>query len=261
MKKRLLALGLAMLMVLPLAACGKKGPETDTAYIQNRGYITVGITNYAPMDYQDEKDEWIGFDADLARAFAEKLGVDVVFRIIRWDDKHKYLQNKDIDVIWNGMTITDEVILQMAVSVPYCHSAQVVVLSADRAADYQTEDSLHTLNFVAEEGSSGAEALTNVGLVYTPVDSQTTALAETANRTADACVIDLLMADANIGPGTDYPDLVVAMELGSEKFGVGFRKDSDLVDLFNQFWADACADGTVDEVAQRYDMTSAVLKY
>ncbi|MBQ5739470.1 MAG: transporter substrate-binding domain-containing protein, partial [Oscillospiraceae bacterium] len=89
--------------------------------------LTVGITDFAPMDYQDENGEWIGFDADMARIVAEKLGVDIEFVEIDWDNKIFELDGKGIDVVWNGMTLTDAVMEAMECSNAYCNNAQVVI--------------------------------------------------------------------------------------------------------------------------------------
>ena len=263
MKKRLLALALAALMVLPLAACSEdKGPDTDLAYIQDKGTLVVGITDFAPMDYQDEEGQWIGFDADMARAFADHLGVEVRFEVVDWPSKHLNLQDKKIDLVWNGMTLTDEIRLQMDVSVPYCKNAQVVVLPANRVANYPTEDSLKGLVITAEDNSAGADALAHAGLTCFASDTQMDAIAQVASGGADACVIDQFMAATLTAPDAQYPDLAMGVELGdqAESIVVGFRKGSDLTGIFNQFWRDACTDGTVDDIAQRYNMSSFVLK-
>ena len=163
---KLLTFVLAMAMALALAACGSKagnkdaaGAESDTAYVKEKGTLVVGITDFAPMDYKDSSGEWIGFDADMAKAFAESLGVKVEFLEITWDNKVMELDTKGIDAVWNGMTLTQDVKTLMETSEPYCKNAQVVVISKDRAANYQTEDSISELNFAVENGSAGAEAL------------------------------------------------------------------------------------------------------
>lgn len=102
----------------------------DVAYIKGKGTLIVGITDFAPMDYKDDNDEWIGFDADMARVTAEKLGVEVQFVEIDWDSKIMELDSKNIDVVWNGMTLTDEVKAAMECSNAYCNNAQVVVVPA-----------------------------------------------------------------------------------------------------------------------------------
>ena len=126
MKKILCAL-LALAMCLCLFACGKKDDGTDSKYVTDKGTLVVGITDFAPMDYQDDDGNWIGFDADMARIVAEKLGVEVEFVVIDWDMKVNELDSKNIDVVWNGMTLTEGVMAAMECTNAYCQNAQVVV--------------------------------------------------------------------------------------------------------------------------------------
>lgn len=105
--------------------------DSDVAYIIEKGTLIVGITDFAPMDYKDEDGEWIGFDADMAKLVAEKLGVEVQFVEIDWDNKIMELDSKNIDVVWNGMTLTAEVTAAMNCTNAYCNNAQVVVVPAE----------------------------------------------------------------------------------------------------------------------------------
>ena len=257
--KKLIAVILAFVFVLSLTACGANEPASDLEYIADNGKIVVGITDFAPMDYEDENGEWIGFDADMAKKFAEYLGVEVEFIVIDWDNKIFELENKSIDVVWNGMTLTDKVKNAMGCSDPYCKNAQVVVVKSDVAAQYQDEASLADLAFAVEAGSAGKEIVESLGLGFTEVAYQSDALMEVAAGTSDACVIDLLMAGAMIGEGTGYPDLTYTVSLTSEDYVVGFRKGSDLVAKFNEFWAEVCADGTVLEIAKLYGVQESVI--
>ena len=259
--KKFLAILMATAMVLALAACGgQSGSESDTAYVKEKGTLIVGMTDFEPMDYKDANGEWIGFDADMAKAFAESLGVTVQFIEINWNNKAMELETKAIDVVWNGMTLTDEVKGLMGTSEAYCMNAQVVVVSSDVADQYQSADSIKDLSFAVENGSAGAEALDELGISYTVVDTQAKALMEVASGSSEACVIDLLMAGAMIGEGTSYPDLTTAVELSSEEYGVGFRKDSDLIETFNDFWKSAYADGTVLETAETYGIAQNIIE-
>ena len=233
---------------------------SDLSYVQDKGTLVVGMTDFAPMDYKDENGEWIGFDADMAKAFAESLGVEVEFLEINWDNKLMELDTKGIDVIWNGMTINDEVEAGASVSEPYCRNGQVVVVPAAKAEDYQTVESLSGLNFAVENGSAGAAQLDELGLSYVAKTTQADALLEVASGASDACVIDLLMAGAMIGEGTSYPDLTYTVQLNDEEYGVAFRKGSDLVDAFNDFWQAAYDDGTVMEVATTYGVQESVIE-
>ena len=176
--KKIFALILASLMLFSFAACGGNtdgetttaapddavAADSDLAYIQDKGTLIVGITNYAPMDYPDENGEWIGFDAEFARLAAADLGVAVEFIEIDWDSKFLELDAKTIDCVWNGMTITEEALANASVSDPYVKNAQVVVMANDALANYATVESLAELTFAAETGSAGAEALDAEGL-------------------------------------------------------------------------------------------------
>lgn len=276
--KKLIAMLLALVMVFALCACGQSAApaateapaadaeapeeaaaESDVAYVQSKGTLVVGITDFAPMDYKDESGEWIGFDADMAKAFAEYLGVDVEFIEIDWDNKIMELGAKSIDAVWNGMTLTDEVLNSMACSKPYCNNAQVVVVKADAAEQYQDAESLADLAFAVEAGSAGEAAVQELGCEYTSVPTQADALMNVAAGTADACVIDLLMAGAMIGEGTSYENLTYTVALTEEKYGVGFRQGSDLAEAFNEFYAQAFAAGTVEEIATIYGVQESVI--
>lgn len=287
-KNRLAALLLAPCLCLSLAACsggnsaatpapadtepvetigGADGPtdillteeESDVAYIQDKGTLVVGITNFEPMDYRDASGEWIGFDADMAKAFAESLGVEAEFVEINWDNKVLELDGKNIDCVWNGMTLTDEVLSSMDCSNAYCNNAQIVILPADVAENYPDAASMSDLSFAVESGSAGQAQAEANGFTYTEVMDQATAVLEVASGTADAAIIDSLMAAAMVGEGTSYDQLTYTIELNSEEYGVGFRQGSDLVERLNQFFADSYADGTMMELAETYGVQAAII--
>ncbi len=257
--KKFVSVVMALVLALTLTACGDN-TKSDYDYVKEKGVLVVGITDFAPMDYQ-ENGEWVGFDADMAKEFAKTLGVEVKFvEIGNWDLKAVELETKAIDVVWNGMTITDGVKELMGVSDAYCLNKQSVVMAADKAADYMTTDSLSGLTFAVENGSAGAEALDALNITYTTCDTQAKALMEVASGSVDACVIDLLMAGAMIGEGTSYPNLSTAAALTEEEYGVGFRKESDLVEKFNAFWKDSCENGTVKATAEKYGIAKNVIE-
>ena len=126
-KTKWIAAALALVLALSLAACGEKNAASDLASVQAKGKLVVGITEFAPMDYKDDNGEWIGFDADMAKLVAEKLGVEVEFVVIDWDMKVNELDSKNIDVVWNGMTLTEGVTAAMECTNAYCENAQVVI--------------------------------------------------------------------------------------------------------------------------------------
>lgn len=260
MKRKILALVMAAAMVASMAVTVSAETESDLDYVKENGKLVVGITDFEPMDYKDENGEWIGFDAELAKAFGEKLGVDVEFVEIDWDNKVLELDGKTVDCIWNGMTLTDEVTSAMDCSNAYCNNAQVVIVKADVADDYQDEESLKDLSFAVEAGSAGEAQVSERGFDFTPVKAQSDALMEVAAGTSDAAVIDALMAGAMVGEGTGYEDLTYTIGLNSEEYGVGFRKGSDLVEELNTFFKESYEDGSMMEIADKYGVQASVIE-
>jgi len=232
---------------------------TDLSYIQDNGKLIVGITDYAPMDYKDDNGEWTGFDAEFAQLFAKELGVECEFFVIAdWGKKFVELETKNIDAVWNGMTITDEAKLNASVSNPYVVNAQVLVMKADKIASYKDAASIADLAVAVENGSAGQDAAEAAGVKnIIAVQDQAAALLEVKAGTSDACVIDITMANAMTGEGTDYADLAAGFSLTSEEYGVAFRKDSDLTAKFNDFMAKLIADGTLQALADKYELTLA----
>ena len=259
--KKIFALVLSTLMILSLAACGSDADKSDSEYVKDKGTLVVGITDYAPMDFKDENGEWIGFDADMAKAFAKSLGVKVEFVEIEWGNKIMELDGKTIDCVWNGMTLTDEVKAGMECSKVYCKNGQTVIVPADVAEQYQTEDSLKDLTFAVEAGSAGEDQAEILGANFTPVETQANALMEVAAGTSDAAIVDSLMAGAMVGEGTSYADLTYTIILNSEDFGVGFRKGSDLAAKLNDFFAASYADGSLMECAETYGVQAAMVEW
>lgn len=262
--KKVVALLLVAVMAISMVGCGKKeagsSSDSDMAYVKANGKLIVGITDFAPMDYKDESGNWIGFDADMATAFAESLGVKVEFVEIDWDNKVLELDGKTIDCVWNGMTLTDEVKTAMNCSNAYCNNAQVVIVNKADADKYQTVESISSLNFAVEAGSAGEAEVTALGYSCTPVKAQADALMEVAAGTSDAAVIDSLMAAAMVGEGTSYADLTYTVGLNSEEYGVGFRKNSDLAAALNDFIKKSMEDGTMEACAAKYGVQAALIK-
>ena len=258
--KKFIALVMSVVLVLGLfAGCGGSGEDSDLASIQKKGKLIVGITDYAPMDYKDENGNWTGFDAEFAQLVAKELGVEVEFFLIAdWSKKVFELDSKNIDCIWNGMTINEELLSTCSVSDPYVVNAQVVVMKADAVANYADAASLADLKFAVENGSAGQTAAQNAGVKnIVAVQDQAAALMEVAAGTADACVIDITMAYAMTGEGTSYADLAVGLTLTSEEYGIGFRKGSDVTAKVNEIMAKFMEDGTLDALAEKYNLTLA----
>ena len=254
MKKFLLMLVVVLLMSSFAYA------ESDLDYVKGKGVLVVGITDFAPMDYRNEKGEWIGFDADLAKAFAESLGVKVEFQEIEWDNKILELNGKNIDCVWNGMTLTAEVLASMECSKPYCNNAQVVVVPVKNAEKYKTLESLKNLTFAVENGSAGDQQADAHKFKKTQVHDQASALMEAASGSSDGAIIDSLMAAAMVGEGTGYENLTYTVALNAEEYGVGFRKGSDMAEALNKFFEKGYSDGSIQKLAETYKIQAALIK-
>ncbi len=237
--------------------------ESDLAYIQEKGTMIVGYTLYAPMNYEDESTgELTGFDTELTKIVAEKLGVEAEFVLINWDTKEIELAGKSIDAIWNGFTLTPEREAEMACTQPYVKNAQVIVTK--EGFEYSDTSSLIGATVVAEIGSAGEAQITGEGADanlaqadYIGKTAQVDCLLEIKAGTADAAVLDLTLAKAMTGEGTDYTDIVMVDSLAEEFYGVGFRQGSDVAAEVNKIFDELTADGTLAELAEKYNLELA----
>lgn len=287
--KKVISILLALMMVLALAACAGKATtspspsedasapatpvseapaseapsEDDWAYIKAKGELVIGITEYKPMNYYAEDGKLIGFDTEYAEAVCAKLGVTAKFIVINWDTKEIELKSKNIDCIWNGLTVTEERRENMAFTDPYIANEQVLVVPAADAAKYTDKASLKGVSIVAESGSAGESAIAAdlPDAAYTAVDSQSKALLEVKAGTAAAAVIDATMASSMTGEGTDYADLVVitSLNLTAEEYAIGFRLDSTAVTEFNKVTGELLADGSLAAIAEKYGLADRLM--
>ena len=283
--KKLVSMVMAAALVLGLAACGstagsaassdsaasstessaasesaaETSADSDLAYIQGNGKMVIGYTVYEPMNYTDENGVFTGFDTELATAVCEKLGVEPEFVEITWDTKETELAAKSIDCIWNGLTLTADREANMACTNAYVKNAQVVVMKAD--GEYTSTADLVGKTIVAEAGSAGETTIQedeNLSQAdFVPKTVQTDCLMEVAAGTADAAILDLTLASAMIGEGTDYANLTIKDELNVEEYGVAFRKGSDVAEAVNTAFDELKEDGTMQALADKYSLTLA----
>ena len=255
MKKILTFLVTALLAVtacLSFAACGE---TSDLKRVQDANKLVVGVTVYQPMDYiDDESGEWTGFDADLAKSFAESLGVNCQIVIITWSEKVAELDSKQIDLVWNGMTASDELGKQIDFSVSYAKNAQVAVVKSGSAIT--TKDQIKNAKIVVEAGSAGATVAQEIGATnVTPLKAQIDALNDVNWGDSEVAIIDITMAQSVVGKGT-YSGLKVVegVSYGDEIFAVGLRKGSDLKEKLDSFLKAKYADGTLATLAEKYQV-------
>ena len=241
------------------AASSSAAADSDLDYIKGNGKMVIGYTVYAPMNYTDDEGNFTGFDTELATAVCEKLGVEPEFVEINWDTKIVELDAKSIDCIWNGMTLTDDIMANTATTKAYAKNAQVVVVKEGTA--YTSTADLAGKTVVAEAGSAGEAAIQgdeNLAKAdYVSKSVQTDCLMEVAAGTADAAVLDLTLANAMIGEGTDYASLAIVDELNAEEYGVAFRKGSDAAAAVDAAFDELKADGTMQALAEKYELALA----
>ncbi len=256
MKKFLATLSLVLAMVMSVfafASCNTA--KSDVKAVQDAGKLVVGVTIYKPMDYiDDETGEWTGFDAELAEMFAEELGVSCQIVIITWANKVAELNSRQIDLVWNGMTASEELGQNIDFSVSYAKNAQVAVVKADSAI--ATKDQVKNAEIAVEQGSAGAAVAEEIGATsVTQLTAQVDALNDVKSGESDVAIIDITMAQSVVGKG-EYTNLkiVEGVSYGDEIFAVGLRKGSDLKEQLDAFLKAKYADGTMTQLAEKYQV-------
>ena len=209
------------------------------------------------------KTELIGFDVELAQAVGKDLGVEVEFQLINWNNKENELESKNVDLLWNGMTITEEREAQMEISEPYMLNEQVAIIRKADASKFDTLDKmLASKKWTAESGSAGAELIPELGATLIGVSSQINILTELNAGSADIGVMDSVMAGYYINEtGSEYADSLmiapVKIALEDEYYGIAARKgEVALMDKINTSLAKLYADGTVGKIAETYGLNT-----
>lgn len=252
----LLVVALGVSAIFGLVACNDPDePASDLQAVKDADKLVVGVTVYPPMDYIDEESgEWTGFDADLAKMFADSLGVNCQIVIINWGEKVAELNSKQIDLIWNGMTASDELGQEIDFSVSYAKNAQVAVVKSDSTI---TAAQVATSSIAVENGSAGMTVAqeTIQAANITPVTAQVDALNEVKAGTSQVAIVDITMAQNLVGKG-EYANLkiVEGASYGDEIFAVGLRKGSDLKAQLDAFLKAKYADGTITALAEKYNV-------
>ena len=247
---KILATALAIATLFTFTGCAK---VADEKAIKEAGKIIIGITDYEPMDYKDNNGKWIGFDAELAEMFAAELGVTCEFyEIVDWNNKVAEINSGSIDLIWNGMTASDELGEQIDFSVSYAKNAQVAVVA--KGSSITTKNQIKDAKVVVESGSAGASVAEDEGFtnVVAP-GNQRQALLEVLAGTSEVAIIDITMAQSVVGKG-EFANLqmVEGVSYGDEIFAVGLRKNSDLKAKLDKFLKAKYADGTMTDLAEKY---------
>lgn len=240
------------------------GADRTFEDIKGKGTIIVGIDDaFPPMGFKDDRTkEIVGLDIDLANVAARKLGLKAEFRNIAWDRIIPGLNNKEVDVIWSGLSILPEREKQMIFSQPYLESRQVIVVKKGSVITRKKDLKGKSVGF--QRGSSSEKWISSdPGTInnlknLAGYKNNVLALKDLESGAIDAVVMDETIARYN---NTRKPDTynVLADELGKEYYGVGFRKtDTGLRDAINKALDEMKQDGTMDHIITKW-LGSAVL--
>ena len=246
---------IAVIALISIFACAKKNVSSDYSYIKSKGKMTIGMTLFAPMNYYDKNGEFVGFDTEFAKEACKKLGLTAEFVEINWDLKETELVSKNIDCIWNGMTITEQLQKNLSITDPYMANRQVLVTQSEDAAKIAKK--LEGIHVATEQGSAGERiAMFLQDITYTPVDSQMKALMEVKSGLANAAIVDYILSFGAFGEGTDFSDFVIVDRriADSELYGIAFRKGSDMTEKLNQIINEMRRDGSIRAIAEKYKL-------
>ena len=245
----------------------EEATSEDTSWedIKARGYYIVGLDDsFPPMGFRDEKNEIVGFDIDMAKEAAKKMGIEVRFQPVVWTNAIMELNNKNVDVIWNGMTITEERIQKINFSKPYLANRLIIITQSDSAINSKAD--LAGKKVAVQAGSSAAEAvnadaetLATFGELV-EFGTYTEALMDVNAGRMDAVIIDEVVGRYYIAK---EPDLYKVLDdhFGAEEYGVGFRKSDAAFQAELQKALDAMnEDGTAKAISEKWFGADMVLK-
>jgi len=253
MKKKIITIFVLLISIITLSACNTDTISNTWADVEKKGYFVVGLDDtFAPMGFRDENGNLVGFDVDLATEVASRLGVEVKFQPIDWDAKVLELNSGTIDMIWNGLTITDSRLEEMSFSDPYLSNSQMIMVkdgsTIDTLSDLTDKNVGVQISSAAQEAVEASDIYSSLGSVV-KYDSYTQALLELQNGTVDAVVIDEIMGRYIISQNEGLY-AVASENFGEEQYGIGFRLEAtELRDKFNEVLAAMVADGTAAEIS------------
>lgn len=265
-RKVVLMLVMCLALGVMLVGCGSQAPEGDNNQapdqswqeIQDKGYFMVGLDDaFPPMGFRDKEDNIVGFDIDLAKEAARRMGVEVKFQAISWDANVEELNSGNIDVIWNGLTITEKRQKQMLFTKPYLQDRQIIVVTPD--SDIKGKADLAGKKIGIQAASSAVEAVEADTKTYAVIkdnlrefDSNDLAMRDLKGGGVDAVVVDEVVGRYYI---TKHPDdyKVLDENFGVEGFGVGLRlTDKAFQAQLDKALDDMKADGTASTISEKW---------
>ena len=261
--KKVVTLGMAALTLVAFTAgCGSDTNKADTQTLPKK--IVIGLDdNYPPMGFRDEKGNLVGFDIDMAKEAAKRAGMEVEFKPIDWDSKEAELKSKHIDVLWNGLTVTEERKQNMAFTKPYLKDKQIIVVRKD--SPINSKEQLEGKIVGTQQGSTGETVMEKDP--FTKKIKEVKKYGDYVNAFMDLKLgrIDAMVVDGIVGNYTMSKEpgefrAVTGSDYGSEDNAIGLRKeDTALREKLNSILGDMMKDGTADKLAEKWFGTSSLL--
>lgn len=266
MKKRFLRLALFLVATILVpgvfSGCSKKENKGENQFskIKENGYVTIGIDDsFVPMGYKDEKGNIVGFDVDLAKETVKRIGLEAKFQPIDWSMKETELNSKNIDLIWNGYTITKERKGKINFTKPYLENRQVIITLAN--SNIKTKQDLEGKKVGTQNGSSSLDAINKESEVMAlfkggePIlfDTNNEALMDLEAGRTDAVVADEILARYYTKERGESKYKILQDDFGKEEYGVGVRKqDEELSDKLNNALYEMKKDGTSAKISEKW---------
>ncbi len=273
MKKKILSVCMATMMILGMAACGSSeqptqqpeqeqteqqatGEETESTLDYDK--IVVGLDDtFAPLGFRDEEGNLVGVDVELMEATGEIMGIPFELQPIDWSMKETELANKNIDMIWNGYTITEERKEKVAFSQPYLNNRQVVVTMAD--SDINTLADLTDKTVAAQAESSAIDAINakpEIAQTFKSLgefETNDQCLMDLEAGRTDAVVADEVIIRYYVSKKGEEKYKILEEDFGKEEYGIGVRKeDTALLEALNVALDTLKENGTTKEISEKW---------
>lgn len=242
-----------------LAACGQSdnAPQASAPAAAVAKKVVVGLDdNFPPMGFRDEKNQLVGFDIDMAKEATRRLGVEVEFKPIDWSAKEAELNGKRVDVLWNGLTITEERKKNIAFTAPYMANHQIILVAANSPIKTRADLAGHVVG--AQDGSSAVDAIKKDEAVFKSLKElkmfgdNVTALMDLSAMRLDAVVVDEVVG-RYLASKREGQYRVLEENFGTEDYGVGVRKDdTERLGKLDKTLAEMKQDGTSGRIATQW---------
>lgn len=260
-KNKKIILLLVLSIILTITGCSKKQDSNDSfTKLKERGYVVLGFDDtFAPMGFKDAKGEIVGFDVDLAKEVFKRIGLTVKFQPIDWSMKETELTSKNIDMIWNGYTITEERKEKVAFSKPYLENKQIIITLAD--SSITSKKDLGGKKVSTQNGSSSLDAINKDVDFVKSLSGGAPLLYENYNevfmdleaKRSDAIVADEILVRYYMKERGAEKYKVLSDNFGTEEYGIGIRKgDTELLALIDKNLDEMKKDGTSATISKKW---------